>query len=272
MMSDTFHNQIIGTVRFSYPSADGFRQTDEDPAKRAAALYSSERLAQRLRLFERLTIPSLLAQTDPDFTLAVLIGDDMPDFARVRLEAALTPVANARVIALRPGLNQVEAVGRAQMTVVVNSTSHVTGFRLDDDDALDRNHIARLRARSEILSAMHGRDRPIVIGCNRGLVLTLSPDGNILTEVTEKLPIGIGLAMTAPKSFRAGIFRRNHRLVPQFFSTFTDAVVPAFIRTVHATNDSQPQSSGQVRLLDKSAAEPILAEHFSFDHAELMAL
>jgi hypothetical protein len=271
-MAKGFRNQIIGVVRFSYPSSDGFRKLDEDNALRLASLYAPDRLNQRLRLFERLTIPSLLAQSDLDFTLAVMIGDDLPAFARIRLDTILATLPRARVIVMPPHLNQVEAVGRVQMEVTAKSATHVTGFRLDDDDAIDVQHIARLRFRSDVLAPMVGLDRPIVIGCNNGLVLNLRPDGNLLTAVVEKLPIGIGLAMTAPKNFRAGIFRRNHRLLPQFFSTFTDADVPAFIRTVHETNDSQPQSSGQVKLLLPEQAQSILNAHFPFDHAYLMAL
>ncbi len=271
-MADAFCNQIIGVVRFSYPASNGFRLMGDDHARRMADLYHPVRLKQRLRLFEHLTLPSLLAQTEADYSLAVLIGTDLPAWAQGRLAEILAPLANARIIPLPPLLDQMEAAGQLRRTVLGRSATHVTEFRLDDDDAIDCAHIARLKARAAILVPMHGLDRPLVIGCNRGLVLTLQDGGNFLTDVTEKLPIGIGLAMTMPRHAKTGIFRRNHRLLPQFFSTFTDAEVPAFIRTVHATNDSQPHASGQSQPLTADAAQQILAAHFPFDLADLMAL
>jgi hypothetical protein len=270
-MAEAFRNQIAGLVRFSYPALDGFARADADPARRLEQLYAPSRLELRFRLFQSLTLPSLLAQSDGDFSLAVLIGDDFPQAAGQRLRAALAPLAQAKVVTLPP-MQHFAAARRAYAAVSDTTVTHLTGFRLDDDDAIDRHFIARLRHRAKALAPLLGLSRPVVIGCNRGLVLTLDPNGNKLAEVTEKLPIGIGLAMTAPVGFRGSIFRRNHRLLPQFFSTFTDAEEPAFIRTVHAHNDSQPTSSGQSVLLDTAQASGILASHFPFSHAQLMAL
>ncbi len=271
-MADAFRNHIIGVVRFSYPSSNGFRLMDKQPARRIAALYDKARLEQRFHLFEGLTIPSLVAQSDGDFTLAVLVGSDLPAWAVARLQAALASLANARVVTMPGGLEQIDAAERLRSLLLRDDATHVTEFRLDDDDAIDRDHISRLKARAAVLAPMLGLNRPLVIGCNRGLVLHLDQAGHVFHDVTEKLPIGIGLAITVPRRSKVGIFRRNHRLLPQFFSTFTDADVPAFIRTVHATNDSEPHSSGQSRILTDAEVSTILAAHFPFDLSQLSAL
>ncbi len=270
-MTQTFRNQIVGLIRFSYPATDGFRMMDPEPAAQMARLYAPDRLAFRFRLLERLALPSLRAQTDVDFALAVLIGDDLPAQAVARLGDAVAGFAKARIVALPPMVH-LQAAQTAMAAVIDAASTHVTGFRLDDDDAVDRGFIARLRARAAILAPMNGLQRPVVIANNSGLVLQIQAGGHQIFEVTEKLPIGIGLAMTAPRSFRGGIFRRNHRLLPQFFSTFSDVDTPSFIRTVHPGNDSQPQSSGVSRLLTDPQAEAILGAHFPYDVAALRAL
>jgi Putative rhamnosyl transferase len=270
-MPDPFRNQIAGLIRFSFPSTDGF--TRSRPASTLAhdGLYAPERLDARFRLFERLTLPSLMAQTDPDFQVGVLIGADLPDASADRLQALLAPLKAARMIALPTGAH-FSSTQRAFEGMAQDHATHLTGFRLDDDDAIDRDFIARLRERSGVLAPLHGLSRPVCIGCNRGLQLTLDKAGNRLVAVTERMPIGIGLAMTAPKGFRESIFRRNHRILPQFYSTFTDAEVPAFIRTVHADNDSNPHASGVTAALTPTEADAVLAAHFPFSYDDLMAV
>jgi Putative rhamnosyl transferase len=270
-MTQPIRNQIIGLVRFSYPATDGFSRLASAPATHRAELYSDDRMALRFRLFTRLTLPSLIAQTDRDFTLGVLIGSDLPDVHAVRLQTALASCPLAQMIVLPPH-RHFAATQAAFALLADGAATHSTGFRLDDDDAIDRSFIARLRQRAAILLALQGADTPVVFGCNRGLQVTLDPAGNRVELVTEKLPIGIGLAMVAPKGSSESIFRRNHRLVPQFYSTFTDAVTPAFIRTVHTGNDSTPHASGTRTAVSGDALDRLLAAHFALSAADLMAL
>ncbi|HLQ19156.1 MAG TPA: glycosyltransferase, partial [Tabrizicola sp.] len=60
--------QIYGHIRFSFY---GFTDTREHPDEDGAALarlYDETRMARRFFLFENLTLPSLINQTDPGFT------------------------------------------------------------------------------------------------------------------------------------------------------------------------------------------------------------
>lgn len=264
-----FHNQIAGLVRFSYPARSGFAKKPDDIAALEAELYDPDRLERRFYLFEQLTLPSLIAQTDPDFTLAVLVGQGFP--ARDRLERALAPLRHARIVTL-PVMHHYPATQAAFDAVLDPQASHLTSFRLDDDDAVDRNLVARLRATSAALTGMRDADEPVAIGWNRGLFLELDRGGNVISEVVEKLPLGIGLALCAPARSRANIFARNHRLLPQFFDCWTDARTPAFIRTVHPGNDSSAHMSGRSNSLTLSEIEAILAQNFPFTVTDLMRL
>lgn len=270
-MAVKFRNQIVGLMRFSYPSKGGFVGARHDPENRAVQLYDPDRLARRFDLFERLTMPSLLAQTDQDFSMVFLIGRDLPDRWRDRLNDAIAPLSGARVVAMA-SLPHYLAVRRAYAMAERHGTTHVTGFRLDDDDAIDSGYIARMRTTVEALLPVAGVDLPLVTGTNRGFFLERKLEGNLLYEVFEKAPIGLGLAMTTPKGVSENIFRRNHRFCAQFYNIYTDANHPAFIRTIHSDNDSDPHASGRIEKLDWAAAAPLIETHFPFSAEELKRL
>ena len=266
-----FHNQIAGLIRFSYPALNGFTRADADPEADRARPFDADRLKERFRLFEALTLPSLAAQTDKDFTLGVLTGKGLPDWAMERLTTGLADLPGARVIALPP-MKHYQATQAAFAELTPAPATHLTSFRLDDDDAIDRALIARLRHQAEVLTLLAGRDRIVTIGFNRGFFLELGAGGNRIYDVTEKLPIGIGLAMTAPVDSRENIFRRNHRLLPQFFTGFTDAETPAFIRTVHSGNDSAAHLTGTRDTMAPARIAPEIARAFPFTLEQLLAL
>ncbi|MDP2738499.1 MAG: glycosyltransferase [Pseudorhodobacter sp.] len=263
-----FRNQIIGLVRFSYPAQGGFAKRSDDSASPEATLYDPARLARRFHLFEHLTLPSLLAQTDADFQTIFLIGESLPAAARARLEAAIAPLAGATIVAL-PSLIHYRATQTAFAVLRDAKASHLTGFRLDDDDALDRAFVARLRANVAALVPVCPVGRPLAVAASRGFFVEQLPGGNAVFDVHEKLPPSVGLAMTVPAGCDENIFRRNHRLVPQYYTTFSDADTPAFIRSVHRDNDSQPATSGISHQMTEAAIKSAIDAQFPFTLAEL---
>lgn len=259
----SFRNRIVALIRFSYPGRSGFGPDPADPAVRARMLYDPARLDARFRLFEGLTLPSLRAQTDGDFRACVIIGRDMPRAWHDRLADALRSLPGAMIVALPP-LTQAEAVTRALHRAVGTDATHRTGFRLDDDDALALDVVARLRRTTAALASAQDHPLPFVTGFNRGLFVTLGDGPPRVAEVIERLPLGIGLAMTTPVDHSDHVFRRNHRMMPQFFSIHTDADRIAFLRTVHPGNDSAALPSGQHTPLADAEAETRLTAHFPF--------
>ncbi|MEH7829564.1 glycosyltransferase [Gemmobacter denitrificans] len=270
-MGSRYKNQIIGLMRFSYPSLGGFVTKNESADQIEARLYEDARLERRFHLFENLALPSLLAQSDQDFRMVFLVGQSLPSQWRDRLNDVIAPLKGARVVALA-SLPHYMAVRRAFNFATPDAATHVTGFRLDDDDALDINHVARMRATVNALLPVAGLDTPLVTGCHRGYFLEFKPEGHALFHVIEKAPGAQGLAMTRPAGSSENIFRRNHRFVTQFYNTYTDANIPAYIRTIHTDNDSDPHASGQIETADWETAAPLIAEHFPFTAAQLQAL
>lgn len=142
--------QITGYCRFSYfgVSDTGKAVQTEDDAQQM--LYNEDRMAARFHLFENLTAPSILHQTDPDFRFVVITSTILPDRYKARLKAIVASVPQMQLVVtdkcdlakvLRP---MIKASGASGLLPTLS-------FRLDDDDAVSINYIARLRALSERL-------------------------------------------------------------------------------------------------------------------------
>src|SRR5680860_355103 len=95
--------QVIGLCRFSYPALGGFQIEHGTPAARAAFLYDPVRMEERFATFTALTLPPLKAQTDPEFTLAIVVGDAMPEPMLERLLDLTQNVPQAVIIPRAPG-------------------------------------------------------------------------------------------------------------------------------------------------------------------------
>ena len=263
--------QVIVVIRFSYLAEIGFRLSRQGLDTVRATLYDPTRLERRFQLFEALTLPSLLGQTDPDFTLAVLIGEDFPADFRARLEQMIAPLHDARLVALPP-YNNYRSTKLAIESCRKDSATHLLTLRLDDDDALGRDVIEAQKRIAPVVAGVGPEDAPAVICFNNGLFLELSESGNRLYGVIEKLPLGIGMGMIAPVGARPTIFSTDHRRVHTRWNTYTEALTPRFIRTVHRDNDSGAVASGERFDLPPDEIEAILQKHFLHDSATLLGL
>ena len=146
--------QVIGLCRFSYPAIGGFQVDHPTLEERIAYLYSPARMEERFATFETITLPPLRAQTDPDFTFLVVIGDSLPDHYRQRLDALLADVPQAIVAAYPPKRHR-KIMQDAINEVRAFDGEHCLQFRMDDDDAVGVRYVERLREDETAL--YHGR-------------------------------------------------------------------------------------------------------------------
>ena len=158
----TVRNQIIGLIRFSYPATEGFAVSGMDEDALLAMLYDPARLASRFAYLETITLPSLAAQTDGDFTCVILAGDSLPADHKQRLRALRDRFLFVRPIFMER-MGPLPSAKRSFRRAVRDGTTHVTGFRLDDDDALAVDYIAKTRDRADRLIAGGFADNPLAI-------------------------------------------------------------------------------------------------------------
>ncbi|MBF9035738.1 hypothetical protein HKCCE2091_15930 [Rhodobacterales bacterium HKCCE2091] len=272
-MPDPSSNAIVGLCRFSYPSLGGFSGPKEDVAALEARLYAPARLDRRFALFKTLTLPSLAAQTDPDFSLVVLVGDSLPPRYKTRLRECAERYSFLQISSLPP-LGPLVSTRRAYRKSIPAGADFVTGFRIDDDDAVAVDYIARTRAAATeaLASGWADAENPVVIAFHRGLYWTLVDTEQPFYEYVETTPLGLASAMVTARDAQVNVYRWNHRRVQAHVRTRTDPTGVMFLRTLHETNDSDRTIPKSARPLETRAVLDQMKDRFGIDPDAAIAL
>lgn len=270
-MSDTSPIPMVGVVRFSVLTLDYYAEKYGTVEKIAEHIFSPERLDLRFRVFETLCLPSLARQSDRDFTCVVLTSTDLPAEARARLDALVAPHDNIRVFAVAPDRHY--PITRAAYEAgATREASHKLWFRLDDDDAVDIEFVARTRAIAAGLRAINS-EQPVMIAHNRGFYVEVTGQGdNEVVDTVERAPLSVGTTLLAPAGYDRTPYRYNHRALAQHYSLYSDISVPGFIRTIHSDNKSSPTKQGITHKMKPEQIERQIKRHFGFDIETLEAL
>lgn len=254
-------NQVVGLIRFSFATIGDFYPGFDDIGAMQKFLFDPERLERRFAWFEALCLPSLLRQSDPDFTCILLVGANMPGEYKDRLAALAAPLAAARLIEAPPDWHY-SGIKKAFAKVPSDRFTHRTTFRLDDDDAVDGDYIARLKRLVPQVMAINGQDRPAGIAFNRGFYVVHQEGRRAVVPVCERMPISVGTAMVAPVAHPENIYLFNHRALAQHVSTYLDTTVWAYLRSVHRDNKADPKRTGETFDLPNSEVSEALRSGF----------
>lgn len=255
--AETPPTEVIGLCRFSYPALGGFQRRHDTPEARARYLYAPARLEERFRLFETVTLPSLRAQTDPDFTFLVVIGTDFPQ--RDRLEALLADLPQAVIRAFPPG-RQRDVMARAITEARRPGPRFSQQFRLDDDDGVGRSFVARLRQTVQDARPLFERNRRVAIDFNRGHVLRASVAGIHALPVTRAFwtpGLAVVLREDAPKT----VMNFGHKELWKHMTTISLNDPDMFIRGMNDHNDSDLGIAEPLPLLDPEQARAFEAAY-----------
>ncbi len=255
-----FENQVVGITRFSIPSTDAFEVSQSSIEDCEALLYAPDRLDQRFALFEQFCLPSLAEQSDTEFLALILIGQNLPKEYKDRLIALITPHEHICVVEVAPD-NHFKMINKVVRHLPDLGHSHRTTFRLDDDDMVDKDYVARLKKQAAVLAKISPK-HPFAIAYHHGYYLDLSEDIPVMHEVKENLPLGLALSVTAPVAWRSNIYAWNHRFVPKKCSTFTDLQTPSFVRTMHGWNDAPRQAKFDSTVLAADEILPLATRAF----------
>lgn len=262
-------NQIIGCMRFSYISKGGFAHSHDSQEQQEAMIYAPDRMERRFQLFEHFALRSLKQQTDQDFKCIFLITQTFPDAYRQRL-LDLIGDWEPGIVMPKPFMPQFRAIKACYEEVQDGSLPWVTTFRLDDDDMLDRNFIARTRRLAVPLAELRGDGQPVILSFNKGVYLEISDEGNRIFDACERTPLSVGSAMITPTGARENIYSRNHRKLAAFFPAYSELDEPSWLRTVHQDNDSIPEFTGILDKQDAGTVDRWLDEAFGVSREWLM--
>ncbi|QUJ77631.1 hypothetical protein KDD17_06615 [Sulfitobacter albidus] len=272
---------VVGICRFSFCGKGDWRSyrtaTTDDAIETtrlvtATQLYTPERMALRFHLFEHFLLPSLEAQTDPNFICIVLTSDLMPDTYLERLDALCqrSPRIELRVsseatvhAAIWPRLAELNAqAGRP-----------LVNFRIDDDDCLSRDYVQELRGYMTRL----GDRMPIGYSRANGLVVTHYAEDRWPQIYQANLPfnsMGTAIRVHGERT----IFSFGHNALHKRFPAIVDNSGMGYISIKIDGHDSEPISMAMPHIRNSHSpvtaeeAETILGKWFSFIGAEAGSL
>lgn len=227
---------ITGYVRFSYFGASDTRQKHINRDEAFNQLYNKKRMEARFYLFENICLPSIQAQTDQDFKIVILSSDIMPKKYKDRLLKLIKNIPNIVV-----DFSEATRIGIALNNHIQEAADHAkfghhVSFRLDDDDAVSRHYIKKLR---EISVSLPERS---YVTFPKGITVFQDRNNEIMSVQNYRLFGGIGLAQINGPSFKITPFQIQHGAVWQKNITVSDPSLNSFIYTQHPVSDTHRNS------------------------------
>lgn len=230
--------QVLGLCRFSYPSEPGaFSYTAPTIEALREVLYEPSRLTQRLFFFEQLVLPGLKAQTDPDFTVLLIAGDQLPRDVRAGLDALVAEVPQVKTLYLPEGQTHRKVCIQAMLDHRDTAESVVLEFRIDDDDAIAPDFVAQTRDRFGRAFGIFRDDGRMCLDFSHGHLMAFRDDGIAVQEVRERMwtPAQV---ICRRVGMRQSLLSANHLSLWQSMPVVTLPEPAMFIRGAHAGNDS----------------------------------
>ena len=155
------------------------------------------------------------------------------------------------------------------------TATYITGFRIDDDDAVACDYIARTREISDQLLTLGWADTqtPAAICFHRGIYWDMArPEEEQFWDFSEKEPLGLASAMITTPEGMTNIYRWNHRKLASQVRCWIDPNEYMFVRTLHGHNDSDRSIPPDARVLPAWQAKKLFRERFGLMPNRLQAL
>ena len=260
--------QMLGLCRFSYVGLRGYQRDHGSYDERRAFLYDPARLARRWLWFATLALPGWLAQTDPDFTLVLMAGPDLPEPYLSRLHALTARHPQLRLELVPPMERHLEACRAAVAPHVDPGADAVGHFRHDDDDAVALDYIARARADFGRVKELWRAEGQLSLDHSRGLMMQLGAGG---ARFVPRIAHNMGVALTIflrpgePKT----ALHFNHTKLPLWMPGVAVTRPLMFIRSIHEDSDSGDMGPGLPWDIAPEALDRQLSRRFGLDRAAL---
>ena len=232
--------QVLGLCRWSYPSQTGaFKNNGQSLEALRAELYTEARMAVRLFFLEHLVLPSLRAQTDEEFTLVLMLGDSLPEPWRGRVLELIKDVGQVKPVFLPEGQNHMETCRALMMEHRDQSADVVVEFRLDDDDAVASDFVARLRSLYATLAPIYEESGRVAVDFCRGFVIRCEPRGTVDYLPVEARLWTPALALYLPPDHHRSLLNYPHMRTWRNMPVLSLNKRPMFVRGAHEGNDSE---------------------------------
>lgn len=261
--------QMLGLCRFSYLGGRGFQIDHDSIDQRRDFLYDPARLKRRWYWFRHIALPAWLAQSDPDFTLVIMTGPDLPAPYLARLRRLVGKLPQLRLELVPPMEFHLPAC-RAAIAPHVDPMADVIGhFRHDDDDAVAFDYIARARADFMTVTDLWRRTGALCIDHSRGLMADVTKaDG---PRITPRICHNMGVAMTIflPPSAEKTALHFEHWKVAEWMPNLSLTDAPMFLRLIHGDANSGAMGAGFPWSLNPGDMAPMLKDRFGVEMGDL---
>ena len=231
--------QVLGLCRWSYPSQTGaFNNTGESLEALQSELYAAGRMAVRLFFLEHLVLPSLRAQSDPDFTLVLMMGETLPEPWRSRVLELVQEVPQVKPVFLPEGQNHMAACTALMRAHRDENADVVVEFRLDDDDAVASDFVAQLRGLYRQLRPIYKANKRVAVDFCRGFLFRCEDDGGVNYLPVEARLWTPALALYLPPDHPRSLLNYPHMRTWRSMPVLSLNKKPMFVRGAHGGNDS----------------------------------
>ena len=255
--------RVVGICRFSFPALGGFKRMHDSVAEREAYLYAPDRMELRFRHFETLTLPSIQAQVDQDFTLLIVVGNSFPKPYTDRLHDLTATTSQVKIIRKEPMKHRL-AMQLAIKEELGDDTEESLQFRLDDDDAVARSFVRSARWFARNTAKMRRRWKNFAIEYNSGYSVALSGEG-IKAEHVYAPFWPCGLAVTFRPGDKKTVMNYAHHKLHTRMPTMIHPIPDMYLRAKHADNDSEAKFKTGVLHPLTDAQQKMFRDHFNVD-------
>ena len=225
--------------------------------ERIAFLYDDARIEERFQLFEAVALPSLRAQTDPNFELIIVVGDQMPEHRLARLTALIADMPQVRIHAEPPRPLR-EVMKEALNTARRDFSQPCLQFRFDDDDAVGVDFVERLRKAADDCEGLTRQHKSVAFDWNKGYIAEYGDKGISATEIFRPFDVA-ALGMWVKGDCHLTIMNFAHNKINRFMPSVSFDEPRMFVRGHNASNDSRQKPVKAVPVKPLTFEQ---AEHF----------
>jgi Putative rhamnosyl transferase len=255
--------QVLGLCRFSVPSTGAFQVAHETIDERRAFLYDPKRMALRFTWFEHVNLPGIEAQKDPAFTYVVLVGEDLPEPWRARMEAHAARIPQL-VIEYAPPIHHRKACADALARHVDPAAEAIIQFRQDDDDGVATDFVQRLRRDFRKSRGVFKERGLMALDYNLGINLH-DKDGALSLVPRYHSFLGAAFAVCTRPGDGNYVLDFYHNIIWQQMASVTFPDDFMWARGAHGTNDSGKVSDNWKFNKDPAELRQILRKRFRID-------
>ena len=228
------HPKVFINTRFNIVLKGNIERVD----KAGSATGTNDWLARRFDLFERVCLPSLMAQTDGDFHWLVFFSDRTPEPFLTRINDLHQRFPAFIPCFLADGEMQVRRYRQEVKKLLTLEDTHIITARIDNDDAFHITYVERLRAE------FHGQDDEMINFLNG---IQYDMDGGVVADLRKHSnPFIARIERIVEGQVKTVLDVMHHQAQDTGLLRDVDTI-PMWLQLIHSGNVLNSFASGRVR-------------------------